>query len=216
MALIAQDSGGNFKPVPPGNHVGRCYAIIDMGTQEGEYQGTPTIGRKVLIRWELFGEDENGQPLIVDDGKPMTISKSYTLTLGKKAKLRADLQAWRGREFTPEELKGFDIETVLGVYCMVNVTHSESAGKTYSNVSSLSPLPAMLRNNKPAPIHERLTFDVTNPNMEIFEEFHEKLRDKIRLCTEWQTRNANAGKSTNSGSHTGAGFDDMDDDIPFN
>lgn len=212
MALIAQDSGGNFKPCPPGNHVGRCYRIIDLGTQEGEYQGTPTIARKVLIGWELFGEDETGQPLITDDGKPMTISKSYTLSLGKKAKLRADLQAWRGREFTQEELKGFDIAKLLGVYCMVNVTHSESNGKTYSNVSSLSPLPAMLRNNKPAPVHENIQFDVTDPDMELFETFHEKLRDRIKLCTEWR---AQASAPRKEPAAPSKGFDDMDDDIPF-
>ena len=34
MGFIASDAGGgNFKRVPSGVHIGRCYSIIDLGTQ---------------------------------------------------------------------------------------------------------------------------------------------------------------------------------------
>ena len=74
MALIATAAGGkDFIPVPPGNHVGRCYQIIGLGTQKSEFQGKVRFAKKVMLAFELFGEDEDGQALVVEDGWPMTV-----------------------------------------------------------------------------------------------------------------------------------------------
>jgi len=111
MALTASDTGGgNFKRVPAGAHIARCFSVIDCGTQTTNGQYGVTTNRKIRLAWEIFGEDENNEPLVVEyDGvtRPMTINKTYTLSLGEKASLRKDLSAWRGRDFTEEELKGF-------------------------------------------------------------------------------------------------------------
>jgi hypothetical protein len=146
------------------------------------------LQHKIRVAWELFGEDEEGQPLTVDfEGKemPMTISKSYTLSLSEKASLRKDLQSWRGREFTDEEAKGFDISKLIGAYCMVNVTTSETNGKTYSNVANLTPLPTALKASKPAPIHDTVMFDLDNPDWALFDSFHDKLKDAIKRSPEF-------------------------------
>ena len=189
MAFIASDSGGgNFKRVPAGAYIGRCYSLIDLGTQLSSGQFGEKLQHKIRIGWELFGEDENGEPLTVDvDGKtmPMTISKSYTVSLHEKAGLRKDLAAWRGRDFTDEEAKGFDVSKLIGAYCMVNVTTSETNGKTYSNVAGLTPLPGALKNSKPAPVHEHVVFDLDKPDMAVFNSFHEKLQNAIKASPEW-------------------------------
>lgn len=190
MGFIASDSGGgNFKRVPAGAYIGRCYSLIDLGTQLSSGQYGDKMQHKLRIGWELFGEDENGNPLTVDvDGKemPMTISKSYTVSLHEKAGLRKDLAAWRGKDFTDEEAKAFDVSKLIGAYCMVNVTTSESNGKTYSNVAGLTPLPGALKNAKPAPVHEPQVFDLDNPDMKVFATFHEKLQEAIKRSPEWQ------------------------------
>ena len=193
MGFIASDSGngGNFKRVPSGVHIGRCYSLIDLGTQTINGQYGEKQQHKIRVAWELFGEDENGQPLTIDvDGKemPMTISKNYTVSLHEKAGLRKDLAAWRGRDFTEEEAKAFDVSKLIGAYCMVNVTTSENNGKTYSNVAGLTPLPAALKNAKPAPAHGNLIFDLDEPDMAIFATFHEKLQDAIRTSPEWKSK----------------------------
>lgn len=217
MGFIAKDSGGgNFKRVPAGAYIGRCYSLIDLGTQLTSGQYGDKLQHKIRIGWELFGEDEQGQPLIVDVGgkqMPMTISKSYTVSLHEKAGLRKDLQAWRGREFTEEEAKAFDVSKLLGAYCMVNVTTSDTNGKTYSNVAGLTPLPGALKNVKPAPVHELVLFDMDEPNMAVFDGFHEKLQEAIKRSPEWQNRSGRASASNGMP----AGFDDVppDDDIPF-
>lgn len=207
MGFIASDNGGgDFKKVPQGVHMGRCYSLIDLGTQLVKSQHGDKLMHKIRIAWELFGEDEAGNPLTVDyEGKvmPMTISKSYTLSLSEKANLRKDLQAWRGRDFTEEEAKGFDITKLLGVYCMVNVTHSETNGKTYANVSGLTPIPSALKNAKPDPIHSNIIFNLDEPDWEVFATFHEKLQDAIKSSPEFAVA---AGRAT------GSGFDDMGDD----
>ena len=189
MGFVASDSGGgNFKRVPSGVHIGRCYSLIDLGTQLSSGQYGEKLQHKIRVAWELFGEDEEGKPLTVEfDGKemPMTISKSYTLSLSEKASLRKDLQSWRGREFTDEEAKGFDISKLIGAYCMVNVTTSETNGKTYSNVANLTPLPTALKASKPAPVHETVVFDLDNPDWAVFESFHEKLQDAIERSPEF-------------------------------
>ena len=210
MGFMAKDSGGgNFKRVPPGAYIGRCYSLIDLGTQTSNGQFGEKLAHKIRIGWELFGEDENGEPLTINiDGRemPLTISKSYTVSLHEKSALRRDLAAWRGKDFTDEEAKGFDVSKLMGAYCMVNVTQSESNGKTYSNVAGLTPLPGALKNAKPAPVHAPVSFDLDNPDMDVFDSFHEKLQDAIKASPEWK---AIGGKSVP------AGFDDSDSDIPF-
>lgn len=218
MAFIASDSGGgNFKRVPAGAYIGRCYSLIDLGTQLTTGQYGEKMQHKIRIGWELFGEDENGEPLTVDvDGKtmPMTISKSYTVSLHEKSGLRKDLAAWRGRDFTDEEAKGFDVSKLIGAYCMVNVTTSETNGKTYSNVAGLTPLPGALKNSKPAPVHEHVVFDLDKPDMAVFNSFHEKLQNAIKASPEWARHGKQAPQeaAVAAGGH---GFEDMDGDIPF-
>lgn len=190
MGFVASDAGGsgNFKRVPAGAYIGRCYSLIDLGTQLSTGQYGEKLQHKIRIGWELFGEDEQGNPLTIEqDGKevPMTISKSYTVSLHEKAGLRKDLAAWRGRDFTDEEAKAFDVSKLIGAYCMVNVTTSETNGKTYSNVAGLTPLPGALKNAKPAAVHENVIFDLDKPDMKLFDSFHEKLQDAIKRSPEW-------------------------------
>jgi hypothetical protein len=214
MGFVATDSGGgNFKRVPPGAYIGRCYSLVDLGTQLSSGQYGEKMQHKIKIAWELFGDDDQGNPLTVDvDGKemPMTISKSYTVSLHEKAGLRKDLAAWRGKDFTDEEAKAFDVSKLIGAYCMVNVTTSETNGKTYSNVAGLTPLPGALKNSKPAAVHEHVVFDLDAPDMDVFNTFHEKLQEAIKRSPEWAAHQRKNG----TGTGYGTGFDDMED-VPF-
>jgi hypothetical protein len=197
MGFIAKDSGGEgtFKKVPPGVYVARCYSLIDMGTQVSDGQYGSKEQHKIRIGFEIFGEDDNGSPLTIDmDGKmmPLTISKTYTLSLHEKAGLRKDLAAWRGRDFTEEEAKAFDVSKLINAYCMVNVTTSENNGKTYTNIAGLTPLPQALKNAKPAPVHDPVMFDLDQPEWGIFQQLHEKLQEQIKKSPEFAVAAGNA------------------------
>jgi hypothetical protein len=139
MPIIA--SGGDsktFTPAPEGVHQAVCVDVIDLGMQKSafadEKTGQPKMQRKVNIVWQI-GETR-------DDGKRFQLYKRYTLSLHDKAVLRHDLESWRGRAFTFEELSGFDVETVKGANCLVNVQHKKSSDgtKTWANVVSVMPL----------------------------------------------------------------------------
>ncbi|MES2323245.1 MAG: hypothetical protein V4633_13355 [Pseudomonadota bacterium] len=213
MGFIAKDSGGgNFKRVPQGVFIGRCYSLIDLGTQTTTGQYGVKQQHKIRIGWELFGEDDSGAPLTVDVGgheMPMTISKSYTVSLHEKAGMRRDLAAWRGKDFTDDEAAAFDVSKLMGAYCMINVTESENGGKTYSNVGGITPLPGALKNAKPHPVHGEVMFDLDNPDMKVFAKFHEKLQDAIKNSPEWS---AATGERSGNG---GPPADFPDEDIPF-
>lgn len=218
MGTVASFAGNAFKRVPTGVHVGRCISVVDLGTQEVEFSGEKKLQHKVQIGWEVLGEDEAGVPMVVDvDGKemPMTISKRYTLSLSDKANLRRDLEAWRGKPFAAEELKGFDIAKLLGAFCMLNVVEQDgSNGKTYSNISSITPLPRGLP--KPSSSTPLISFDVDNPDMQVFGKFHAKLQETIQASVEWRERTARlAGTKTAAAASAATSFDDMDSDIPF-
>jgi hypothetical protein len=135
--ILAKDSpaGQGFKQIPPGAHFAICNAVIDLGLQPG-YQGAKPQ-RKVYLRWEV--QDERVE--YTKDGRtvegPMSIGKQYTLSLNEKASLRADLENWRGRAFTPQELDGFDIAALIGKACQLMIVHAESNGKSYSNVKGV-------------------------------------------------------------------------------
>ena len=132
MALIAKNSGGSFEPIPIGIHQAVCYAIYDIGTHRGEYQGKTVTRHQIVVCWEL--------DCAMQDGRPFGMSKFYTLSLHEKSTLRKDLESWRGKKFTPEELDGFDVEKLIGVNCTLSVIDSEkSDGSPTQKISAIMP-----------------------------------------------------------------------------
>jgi hypothetical protein len=221
MGLTARATGGgDFKPVPAGMHLARCYRIIDLGSQKTEYKGQQKISPKVMVQWEIHSEDDAGKPLVTDKNEPMSISKNYTVSLGENARLRIDLKSWRGRDFTQEELNGFHLRNVLGAWCMLTVMRTPGAdGKEYSNVTAVSPVPSNLKRlGLPEGHNEKAFFDLDNPDMVLFETFGEKLKAKIMAAPEWPKGSPaeQYQREQNASAKSGTGFDDMDDDIPFN
>ena len=59
--ILEKKPVSNFKPVPAGMHLARCYKIIDLGTQKSEYKGDVKLLSKVMIQFEVHGEAEIGR-----------------------------------------------------------------------------------------------------------------------------------------------------------
>jgi hypothetical protein len=206
MAIVATDSGGggDFSPMPSGNHVAVCNMVVDLGKQKTEYQGETKVQHKVFIRWETPHErftwtDRDGN----EREGPRVIGKTYTLSLHENAALRGDLESWRGRGFTEEERKGFDVAKLLGAPCMVNVLHVEKNGKTYANVSSIGALPKGM--DKPSCELGPLIYD--DEHASSYDELPEWLRKKV----DEQVRDEVIYRGPTSNGFT----DDLDDSIPF-
>lgn len=214
MSLVVENSGGgSFTPVSAGVHLARLYRIIDLGTQKSEYEGKINYLHKVKFVWEVHSEDDTGKPLVTDKGEPMVITKDYTLSWGEKANLRKDLESWRGRPFTEEEQRRFDLKNVLDQWCMINVQHKpRQKGGVFANIVGITPVPKVVRQSGlPAGHNKTSMFLVSDPDMEMFETFSDYLKEVIQSSPEWRSSGAKKESGQKSG---GSGFDDMDD-VPF-
>jgi len=180
MGTTATDSGGgSFAPAPEGNHMARCVRVIDLGTQPGSAK-YPNPKHKILIAWELPEVCEEYEGVMT----PRLVMSRYTLSLHENSTLRPHLESWRGRAFTPEELKGFDIAKVLGVPCQVQIVHSDD-GK-YANVKTISALHPKLRAQMPEAFHELLHYEIEQGENDVFDGFSDNLKATIRAAEEWR------------------------------
>lgn len=179
--LTASASGGsNFTPIPEGTYAAVCNMLIDLGMQRNETYGNTS--RKVLISWQLPDET------IEIDGKPepRVISNRYTLSLDERANLRADLAAWRGRDFTQEELQAFDLRNIVGAPCLINIIHKESNGKKYANISSVMALPKGM--TRPQIVGEPTIFDLDESPLSDIETLPKWIAETIVRSETYQER----------------------------
>lgn len=124
--MLVAETSGSYELAPVGVYSAVCVRLINMGMQETSYG----LKHQVHLAFEI---DEK-----MEDGRPFLMMQNYTMSLNEKARLRLDLQAWRGRAFSAEELKGFDLKSVLGKPLQVSVVHS--ADGQYANIGSMMPL----------------------------------------------------------------------------
>jgi hypothetical protein len=154
MSLIAKERGvgvasgtrsassRDFKLVPAGTHLAVCNMIVDLGMQEIVFEGRTTRKHQVYLRWELVHERMG---YTRKDGTKMEgamcVGKKYTASLHPKSSLRADLETWRGRAFTEQELAGFDLTVLAGLPCQLTIVHAAANGKTYARVRGVAGWP---------------------------------------------------------------------------
>ena len=196
----ADNGGGDYEQPPVGTHVGRCVKIIDIGTQKGEYQGKATSRRQCIIGFELPTE------LMTEGdyaGKPFTVSRFYTSSLGEKANLRKDLENWRGRAFTETELAGFDSKNILGKPCMLSLTKNDK------NKVRITGVMAMPKNMEaPAQVNPNVYFSLEPDEFkpQTFEVLSDGYKKLITASPEYA--------ALMNGS-TPAPEDEPDSDVPF-
>ena len=211
MSFIVEDRGGNYERCPSGMHLARCYRIVDLGTQKSEYMGQVKYLHKIMLGWEIHGTDDNGNPLNMADGRPFAIFKNYTLSWSEKANLRLDLQSWRGKPFTQEEMRKFDLKNILGAWCMLNVIERQGQnGSTYANVDGVTPVPSIIKQNGlPQAVNKNELFNLQEPDMTLFETFSDNLKVKITSSPEWEKLGSKKVEASPTASI------DVDEDIPF-
>lgn len=185
MAIKAtnEQKQNDFIPVPTGNHVMRCFKMIEVGTIKGEYMGQPTHRKKVYIEWELPNEQVEFKP--GEGRRPFAIGREFTLSLFKGAALREILESWRGKKYTEEETKEVDILKLVGQPCMGNVVEGEMKDdKPRSTLSGVSILPKGLM--CPAQINPSVILQYDNFDFTVYKNLPKWLRDKIATTPEYQ------------------------------
>jgi hypothetical protein len=212
MSLTVSSGDTDYEVVPAGQHLAVCYRLIDAGTREEQYKDNPPKKRHVLfVYWEL-------PEVKMGDGRPFTISKKYTLTLNENGTLFKDLKTWRGKSFTQEELKGFDLLNILGVSAQLEVEHSDE-GKARV-VSVFKPDGGAKKTNTE---NEQQAFDIDeyakgdSKMIEIFGSFPEWMQTMIEESFEVSAamKQPNRSASTPSGGLDEFKKEVSEDEIPF-
>lgn len=207
------------EPIPAGLQHAVCYGVVDLGTQpplpNSQYPGKKS--HKVQLLWQLVDERRD---FTLKDGTTVNeravLSKEFTLSLGDKGNLRPFLESWRGRQFTAEELKGFDLSKLVGANCMLNVIHATVGRppKTVDRIQSIAPLPKSMKDQKAEVEGDTIHFDFESyRGGALPERIPGWLRERIQRSDEWQAMpqeiNGDPGPSDSNGP------DDEDDPLPF-
>lgn len=199
MSSIAkQKSNADFEPLDEGTHLAICNAVIDVGLQATKWDKNQ---EHVWLRFEVPAE----RIQYIKDGlevdAPQVIYAKYNKTLTRKANLRRDLEGWRGREFTAEELDGFDLFSLVGHPCLLTVVHNQGKDRTWANVSAVTKI--LKGQQVPAMENDPIKFspDDTDQYDDVPEWLQEQFDSRLELPPEPEPEPDEA--------------DFHDDDIPF-
>jgi len=123
--MILKENSTHFKPAPEGVHNAVCVDVTPVkvyNTPWGEKE-------KFRLVWELEAT--------MEDGRRFLVTKAYVPSIHPKSTLRKDLKAWRGRDFTPDELNAFDTEKIVGAPCQLVISHNEKDDQVYANIAAI-------------------------------------------------------------------------------
>lgn len=131
MPIIASAESDKPRELPDADlHNAVCCFAFDLGQYPDPRWGK--VQHKVILAWEL--------EQTMADGRRFMLSKEYTLSLFDKALLFKHLTSWKGSALSAAELKGLDLETLVGKPCRIMVIHHVAAnGKTYANIDAVLP-----------------------------------------------------------------------------
>jgi len=162
-----------------------CCLLADLGDQYSEKFGTTQ--RKVVISWELPNEK-------LDNGETRRLSNTYTASLNSKGNLRKDLISWRGRDFTVDELKKFDLRNIVGAPCMLSVIHKVGQdGTKRAVIGGIMKLPKGMP--LPALTNGFTIFDLDEDDAEDkLAELPEWIQTRIKESETWKEREAAANE----------------------
>jgi len=123
------------------------------------------------------------------------------------------LASWRGKDFSEDEAKCFDITKLLGVPCMLNIIHkpSKDGTKMYEEIASVTPMPKGVQ--CPPQINSMVLWDYDNPDYDVFNQLPDFIKQKIQGSEEYQKlHHPNALSMDMAGGNNNV---DQFDDLPF-
>lgn len=186
MVTAREGGGGEQREIiPEGQYTAVCYSLFDLGMQPNSYMGVRTKDvRKIMLTWELpevrIDVERDGKTVSM----PRVVSNKYTLSLDAKAHLSKLLIAWRGKAFTEEEKKGFEVKAVLGKACLMQIIHntSKTNGNTYANVGPVMMLP---KGTQSPEAENPLLYYSFDEDMDIPDGTPKFIEDMIRASSSW-------------------------------
>ena len=125
LTISTEGGGEDFAKLQPGIYEGTCFRIVDLGTREKEFKGQVSKKKEIRLDFEITkAVDPDNNEIVMQDDRPFGVSKTYTASLYEAANLRKDLENWRDKTFTEEELAGFDVGVLVGMTARIGVGHT--------------------------------------------------------------------------------------------
>lgn len=144
--IVAKGNDAKFQAHPEGQFVALCVDAIDLAERVEQFQGQPAkLAAKCALVFRTGQKNE-------DTGEFIDVGREFTVSMGDKANLRKFLEQWRGKKYTPEQIKqGVPLHKMAGNWALLSVEHRESgAGRTYANITAAVGVPEMMRASLPA------------------------------------------------------------------
>ena len=173
----------DYEALPDGVTYGVCRGLFDLGTHYDEHFDKDK--REIIILWEI---PEYRAQYTTEEGEdvdmPRIVSKQYTASMNAKANLRKDVDSWRGKPLTEEEVAVFDLEELVGKSCQLQLSTKE--GKTWTNINTIMAMPkgvGQIINEGP------LWWFCFEDDSDLPEDTPDWIKKKITTSQEWQARN---------------------------
>lgn len=183
-AKTAAGSNGGGKKVAqpnmePGTYPVRLVQLIDYGLQpQRPYKGEEKApAHEIGLTYEFvdcFLVDEEGNEL---EDKPRWVSEIIPLHNIKAEKAKS---TQRIKAMDPDNAHDGDLTQMLGSPSNATITVNEKAGKTYTNIAGLSTMRARDAAKCPELKNPTKVFDLSAPDLEVFNSFPEWIREKIK------------------------------------
>lgn len=130
LSLVIGTSDNDRTPAPEGLHPSCvCVDVFSLGMVLNKKFGKQE--HRIMIVWQLDRIDP-------ETGARYEVAKSYSASMHKKAWLAKDLESWRGKLFTDEERKNFDLNRLVGAPAQLQIIHNaKDDGNVYANVNAV-------------------------------------------------------------------------------
>ena len=219
----SQQTKQDFGRVDDGTYSGRVVQIIDIGRQ----QETAWVKGKAVPQYYVV--DEDGKVVKNDEGYAKKTSEETSFpVIQPKVYMAFELPTetieindeqmprWQSKEYNVTNsgaliklVKALNpsaskISDIAGFPCMVTIGSTDSGN---AKVTSVSPL---MKGLEVAEVSKGpIVFDMSNPDMEVFNSLPDFLKEKIKASEGYDESKFQQGQDQ------AAGFDDFDDDIPY-
>lgn len=181
MALKAENKMSKTKDYPQGGtHMARLVGLTDLGHQPGfEFRGQEIPSSwKIEFTYELPNSKTK-------DGRPHWISEEVKVNDFEGKGITSTMMA-RVRTIDKDNVSqdGKDLTKMLSLPCMVTVTVDDKGYPKLKGQAAVSGIPMGME--VPPLENDPFTFDMDEPNMEIWETFPEFKKDKIQAALNFQ------------------------------
>ena len=176
MVLKAETKEFKRELISADQHIAVVVGIWSIGKQRTSFEGVDKIITQCILLFEVDELYEEGEV----KGKHMTIAKWYTQSLSSKANLKKSVESFIGKELLEDEIKDFDLESIIGKTCLLDIIHKNDKVK----INQVSKLPKALTPFKPDNLYINQTPDWVKKIQESAVNEEEEKADKVEkgLC----------------------------------